>query len=154
MAVSTSFLPIISFSPISSSSSSSFLGPTPVKTHNQGSLIVSQQISFRRLVINCSASSDMDSSPDPMNLSGGSLSWSLNFDAHCGFCSGIAYHMSSMAPFGMQMNGKPSYKWRRVLLKITMAIAREVACVTRLGIAASLKPLLPFICFVAFFFFL
>ncbi|KAK6238178.1 hypothetical protein QUC31_003647 [Theobroma cacao] len=142
MAVCTSFLPIISFSPISSSTSSSsssssllFLGPSPVKTHHQGSLIMSQRSSFRRLFINCSASSDMGSPPDPMNFRHN--------------------HMSSMAPFGMQMNDKPSYKWQRVLLKvsgealagdhsqnidpkITMAIAREVASVTRLGIEASL----------------
>ncbi|XWS44755.1 hypothetical protein CRYUN_Cryun15aG0074700 [Craigia yunnanensis] len=137
MAVSTSFLPIISFSPISSSSSSSssFLSPTPVKTHHPGSLILSQQSSSTRLVINCSASSDMGSSPDPMNL---------RFN-----------HMSYMPPFGMQMNDKPSYKWRRVLLKvsgealagdlsqnidpkITMAIAREVASVTRLGIEVAI----------------
>ncbi|XP_022740603.1 uncharacterized protein LOC111292466 isoform X2 [Durio zibethinus] len=139
MAVSTSFLPIISFSPISSSSSStsssSFLGPTLVQTHHQGSLIMSKQSSFRRLLINCSASSDMGSSPDPMNLR--------------------PNHMSSMGPFGMQMNDKPSYKWQRVLLKvsgealagdhsqnidpkITMAIASEVASVTRLGIEVAI----------------
>ncbi|KAG4176089.1 hypothetical protein ERO13_A11G222900v2, partial [Gossypium hirsutum] len=124
---STCFLPPISFNPISSSSSS-FMG----------SFIMGQ---FRRLVINCSASSDMGASPlpDPMNLRHN--------------------NMSSMAPFGMQINEKPSYKWRRVLLKVsgealagdhsqnidpkvTMAIAREVASVTRLGIEASLKPLL------------
>ncbi|KAH1072000.1 hypothetical protein J1N35_024328 [Gossypium stocksii] len=70
----------------------------------------------------------------------------------------------SMDPFGMQLDDKPSYMWRRVLLKvsgealadnlqnidrkITMAIAREVASVMRLGIEASLKPLLPFIYFI------
>ncbi|XVE83318.1 hypothetical protein DITRI_Ditri16bG0079200 [Diplodiscus trichospermus] len=138
MAVSTYFLPIISFSTVSSSSSSSsssFLGPTPVKTHHQGSLILRQQSPFTRLVINCSASSDMGSSPDSMN------------SRH--------NQMSSMAPFEMQMNEKPSYKWRRVLLKvsgealagdhsqnidpkITMAIAREVASVTRLGIEVAI----------------
>ncbi|XP_022774697.1 uncharacterized protein LOC111316807 [Durio zibethinus] len=137
MVVSTSLLPIISFSPISSASSSSllFLGLTSVKTHHQVSLIMSQQRSFRRLVINCSASSDMCFSPDPMSLRHN--------------------HMSSMTPFGMQMNDKPSYKWRRVLLKvsgealagdrsqnidpkITMAIAREVASVTRLGIEVAI----------------
>ncbi|KAK8644523.1 hypothetical protein V6N13_123828 [Hibiscus sabdariffa] len=142
MAVSTSFLPIMSFTPITSSSL--------VKTHHQGSLFMSHLSSFRGLVIKCSASSDMGASPlqEPMNL------------RHS--------HMSSMAPFGMQMNDKPSYKWRRVLLKvsgealagdhtqnidpkITMAIAREVASVTRLGIEASLKPLLSFMCSMAFF---
>ncbi|TYI57140.1 hypothetical protein E1A91_D11G258900v1 [Gossypium mustelinum] len=135
MAVSTSFLPPISFNPISSSSSSSsFMGPALVKTHHQGSFIMGQ---FRRLVINCSASSDMGASPlpDPMNLRHN--------------------NMSSMAPFGMQVNEKPSYKWRRVLLKVsgealagdhsqnidpkvTMAIAREVSSVTRLGIEVAI----------------
>ncbi|PPD97426.1 hypothetical protein GOBAR_DD05542 [Gossypium barbadense] len=117
------------------------MGPALVKTHHQGSFIMGQ---FRRLVINCSASSDMGASPlpDPMNLRHN--------------------NMSSMAPFGMQVNEKPSYKWRRVLLKVsgealagdhsqnidpkvTMAIAREVSSVTRLGIEASLKPLLSLI---------
>ncbi|MBA0654999.1 hypothetical protein Goklo_007524 [Gossypium klotzschianum] len=53
-AVSTSFLAIISFGSISSGSSS-FLDRTNVKIRHQDSL--SQQSSFRRLVINCSASS-------------------------------------------------------------------------------------------------
>ncbi|XP_040963798.1 uncharacterized protein [Gossypium hirsutum] len=73
-----------------------------------------------------------------------------------------------MDPFGMQLVDKPSYIWRRVLLKvsgealadhsqnidrkITMAIAREVASVMHFGIEASLKPLLPFIYFVPFSF--
>ncbi|KAL4379861.1 hypothetical protein GQ457_02G009980 [Hibiscus cannabinus] len=134
MAVSTSSLPIISVGPISSCSSS-FLSRTPVKTHQQDSLIMSQQRSFRRLVIKCSASSELGSSPDPMN------------SRH--------NHMPSMDPFGMQMKDKPSYKWQRVLLKvsgealagdqsqnidpkITMAIAREVASVTRLGIEVAI----------------
>ncbi|KAK8710026.1 hypothetical protein V6N13_145370 [Hibiscus sabdariffa] len=130
MAVSNSFLPTVSCSPISSSSSL-------VKTHHQGSLIMSQLSSFRGLVIKCSASSDTGASPlpDPMNFRHN--------------------HMSSMVRFGMQMNDKPSYKWRRVLLKvsgealagdhtqnidpkITMAIAREVASVTRLGIEVAI----------------
>lgn len=67
--------------------------------------------------------------------------------------------MSSMSPFGVTLNdngmSKPSYKWQRVLLKvsgealagdhtqnidpkITMAIAREVASVTRLGIEVAI----------------
>lgn len=67
--------------------------------------------------------------------------------------------LSPIAPFGVTMtnNGtsKPSYRWRRVLLKvsgealagdqaqnidpkITMAIAREVAAVTRLGIEVAI----------------
>ncbi|MBA0591530.1 hypothetical protein Gorai_008544, partial [Gossypium raimondii] len=119
-AVSTSFLAIISFGPISSGSSS-FLDRTNVKIRHQDSL--SQQSSFRR-----------------------------------------HNHTVSMDPFGMQLVDKPSYIWRRVLLKvsgealadhsqnidrkITMAIAREVASVMHLGIEASLKPLLPFIYFI------
>ncbi|XP_039063134.1 uridylate kinase-like isoform X2 [Hibiscus syriacus] len=129
MAVSNSVLPIVPFSIYSSSS--------PVKNHHQSSLILNQLSSFRGLAINCSASSDMGASslPDPMNLRHN--------------------HMSSLAPFGVQMNDNPSYKWRRVLLKvsgealagdhtqnidpkITMAIAREVASVTRLGIEVAI----------------
>ncbi|KAG4113729.1 hypothetical protein ERO13_D12G001001v2 [Gossypium hirsutum] len=62
-------------------------------------------------------------------------------------------HTVSMDPFGMQLVDKPSYIWRRVLLKvsgealadhsqnidrkITMAIAREVASVMHFGIEAT-----------------
>ncbi|KAB1997082.1 hypothetical protein ES319_D12G001100v1 [Gossypium barbadense] len=62
-------------------------------------------------------------------------------------------HTVSMDPFGMQLVDKPSYIWRRVLLKvsgealadhsqnidrkITMAIAREVASVMHFGVEAS-----------------
>ncbi|KAE8721705.1 Uridylate kinase [Hibiscus syriacus] len=93
MAVSNSVLPIVPFSIYSSSS--------PVKNHHQSSLILNQLSSFRGLAINCSASSDMGASslPDPMNLRHN--------------------HMSSLAPFGVQMNDNPSYKWRRVLLKVS-----------------------------------
>lgn len=73
--------------------------------------------------------------------------------------NGRQHQLSSLAPFGVTMseNGKShsSYKWRRVLLKvsgealagdqaqnidpkITMAIAREVASVTRLGIEVAI----------------
>ncbi|KAK9096394.1 hypothetical protein Sjap_021891 [Stephania japonica] len=68
-------------------------------------------------------------------------------------------HMSGTSPFGFTMDeanmSRPSYKWRRVLLKvsgealagdqtqtidpkITMSIAREVASVTRLGIEVAI----------------
>ncbi|MCL7029046.1 hypothetical protein MKW94_007629 [Papaver nudicaule] len=68
-------------------------------------------------------------------------------------------HMSMMPPFGFTVDEaamtKPSYKWRRVLLKVsgealsgdqaqnidpkvTMSIAREVAAVTRLGIEVAI----------------
>lgn len=88
------------------------------------------------IVVNC-ASSDMDSSD---------------------FLSLRQVHMPSMPSFGLSPKedvSKPSYKWRRVLLKIsgealagdnvqnidpkvTMAIAREVASVTRLGIEVAI----------------
>lgn len=66
--------------------------------------------------------------------------------------------MSPMTPFGVTLNeagmAKPSYKWQRVLLKVsgealagdqtqnidpkvTMSIAREVASVTRLGVEVA-----------------
>lgn len=98
-----------------------------------------QQTSNGRLVINCCSSSDMGSAQNPMN--------------------GRQSQMSSMSPFGVTLNdngmSKPSYKWQRVLLKvsgdalagdhtqnidpkITMAIAREVASVTRLGIEVAI----------------
>ncbi|XP_054807072.1 uridylate kinase PUMPKIN, chloroplastic isoform X2 [Prosopis cineraria] len=73
------------------------------------------------------------------------------------FNSSMQPGMSSMSPFGLSMDesSKPSYKWRRVLLKVsgealagdhsqnidpkvTMSIAREVAAVTRLGIEVAL----------------
>ncbi|KAK4786483.1 hypothetical protein SAY86_003172 [Trapa natans] len=66
-------------------------------------------------------------------------------------------HLSSMASFGLSMheNGKQPFRWRRVLLKVsgealagdhaqnidpkvTMAIASEVAAVTRLGIEVAI----------------
>ncbi|KAH9717710.1 AA kinase domain-containing protein [Citrus sinensis] len=81
-----------------------------------------QQTSNGRLVVNCCSSSDMGSAQNPLN--------------------GRQPQMSSMSPFGVTLNdngmSKPSYKWQRVLLKITMAIAREVASVTRLGIEVAI----------------
>lgn len=98
-----------------------------------------QQTSNGRLVVNCCSSSDMGSAQNPTN--------------------GRQPQMSSMSPFGVTLNdngmSKPSYKWQRVLLKvsgealagdhtqnidpkITMAIAREVASVTRLGIEVAI----------------
>ncbi|KAK7858436.1 uridylate kinase [Quercus suber] len=87
----------------------------------------------------------------------------LSFNVHDLFESDISENlqsqMSSMAPFGVTMNegvmSKSSYKWRRVLLKVsgealagdhlqnidpkvTMSIAREVAAVTRLGIEVAI----------------
>ncbi|PON82226.1 Uridylate kinase, bacteria [Trema orientale] len=139
MAVSAFFLPVVSSNPISSSSSTSFSKPFlgSLKTHYDA-LMVATPSSHRGLVLRCS-SSDMGSNSDPMTL------------RHS--------QMSSMAPFGVTMSeggiSRSSYKWQRVLLKvsgealagdqtqnidpkITMAIAREVAAVTRLGIEVAI----------------
>ncbi|GER29639.1 uridylate kinase [Striga asiatica] len=91
-----------------------------------------QKTYHQSLVFRCCSASAEGSSSDPMNL---------------------------RPPFGVQMKDrgseKPSYKWRRILLKvsgealagdqtqnidpkITMAIAREVAAVTRLGIEVAI----------------
>ncbi|KAI3926625.1 hypothetical protein MKW98_014272 [Papaver atlanticum] len=114
-------------------SSSSFSG----KLNNVLSM-ASQRKPNRRVIFNCAASemgplSDQISPRQP--------------------------HMSMMPPFGFTADEaamtKPSYKWRRVLLKVsgealsgdqaqnidpkvTMAIAREVAFVTRLGIEVAI----------------
>ncbi|XP_050292523.1 uridylate kinase PUMPKIN, chloroplastic [Quercus robur] len=140
MAISTSFVPPLSFNTISSSSSSwsfSLLSLTPFRPHYHA-LVVSNPSSNGRLMVQCS-SSEMGSSSDPINMR--------------------QSQMSSMAPFGVTMNegvmSKSSYKWRRVLLKVsgealagdhlqnidpkvTMSIAREVAAVTRLGIEVAI----------------
>ncbi|KAL5555657.1 hypothetical protein UlMin_037893 [Ulmus minor] len=138
MAISASFVPAISFnltpSPSSSSSKPS-LGS--LKPHFHG-LKVGNPSSRRQFAVCCS-SSEMGSSSDGMN--------------------GRQSQMSSMAPFGVTMNetgmSRSSYKWQRVLLKVsgealagdnmqnidpkvTMAIAREVAAVTRLGIEVAI----------------
>ncbi|XP_059432263.1 uridylate kinase PUMPKIN, chloroplastic [Corylus avellana] len=143
MAISTSFVPVLSSIAISSSSASSsswsstFSSLSLFKPHYHGWL-VGNPSSNGRLVIQCS-SSGMAPTPDPMNVR--------------------QHQMSSMAPFGVTMNevgmSKPSYKWQRVLLKVsgealagdhmqnidpkvTMSIAREVAAVTRLGIEVAI----------------
>ncbi|CAN4123354.1 unnamed protein product [Withania somnifera] len=127
MAISASFCrPISSFNAISSPSLCFF---KPMYCH------------FKldpSLAVKC-CSSHVGQSPDHMN--------------------GRQSELSPIAPFGVTMtnNGtsKPSYRWRRVLLKvsgealagdqaqtidpkITMAIAREVAAVTRLGIEVAI----------------
>ncbi|KAE7998275.1 hypothetical protein FH972_002834 [Carpinus fangiana] len=143
MAISTSFVPVLSSIAISSSSSSSSSWSStcsslsPLKPHYHG-WVVGNPSSNGRLVIQCS-SSGRAPTPDPMNVR--------------------QHQMSSMAPFGVTMNevgmSKPSYKWQRVLLKVsgealagdhmqnidpkvTMSIAREVAVVTRLGIEVAI----------------
>ncbi|KAK4585494.1 hypothetical protein RGQ29_022949 [Quercus rubra] len=140
MAISASFVPPLSFNTISSSSSSwsfSLSSLTPFRPHYHA-LVVGNPSSNGRLMVQCS-SSEMGSSSDPINMR--------------------QSQMSSMAPFGVTMNegvmSKSSYKWRRVLLKVsgealagdhlqnidpkvTMSIAREVAAVTRLGIEVAI----------------
>ncbi|KAG2716344.1 hypothetical protein I3843_03G123700 [Carya illinoinensis] len=145
MAISASFVPLLSSVSICSSSSSSspsswsssFSSLTPFKLHYPGWML-SNRSSTGRLVIQCS-SSEISPTPDAMNMR--------------------QPQVSSMASFGVTMNdvgsSKPSYKWRRVLLKvsgealagdgmqnidpkITMSIAREVAAVTRLGIEVAI----------------
>lgn len=134
MAIPASLLPISSSS--HSIFSSSLLALCPLKVNH------SRAMNYRRtngrFVIN-SSSSEMGSINDSMNLRQSQL--------------------SSMTPLGVTMNdagmSKPSCKWQRVLLKvsgealagdhtqnidpkITMAIAREVASVTRLGIEVAI----------------
>lgn len=105
--------------------------------HNNGS-----SYNYQRLFVSCCAA-EVGSSSDSLNLRQPQVS-SL-----------------SMPPFGVTLNDscsstqKPTYKWRRVLLKvsgealagdqaqnidpkITMSIAREVASVTRLGIEVAI----------------
>ncbi|GAY58452.1 hypothetical protein CUMW_187080 [Citrus unshiu] len=132
----------ISTSTVSSSnllSFSSTLGSSRIRQSSLMSFHNHQQTSNGRLVVNCCSSSDMGSAQNPLN--------------------GRQPQMSSMSPFGVTLNdngmSKPSYKWQRVLLKvsgealagdhtqnidpkITMAIAREVASVTRLGIEVAI----------------
>ncbi|KAL2551511.1 Amino acid kinase family protein [Forsythia ovata] len=109
-------------------------------SHNSSPMFMGFQSSFKSLVINC-CSSQLGPTADPVNFR--------------------QPQISSMArpPFSVTMNNngtsKPSYKWRRVLLKvsgealagdqiqnidpkITMSIAREVASVTRLGIEVAI----------------
>lgn len=130
MAVSApSFVSLTSLSFISPSSSSSSSSPVKFNHHR---LMKGKRGSNGRLVINCST--EMGPTSDPINLR--------------------QPQMSSVAPFGVTMN-EQSYRWQRVLLKVsgealagdqmqnidpkvTMAIAREVATVTRLGIEVAI----------------
>ncbi|KDP26135.1 hypothetical protein JCGZ_22236 [Jatropha curcas] len=131
MANSTSFALINTLNSISSSSSSSLV---PFKIHHHR-LISAQNNSNRGLAIHCCYPTGPTS--DPMSVR--------------------QPQMPSMANYGVNENGssRQSYKWQRVLLKvsgealagdhkqnidpkITMAIAREVASVTRLGIEVAI----------------
>ncbi|KAK3009444.1 hypothetical protein RJ639_013203 [Escallonia herrerae] len=133
MAVSSSLSRSITF--FNSISSTS---PCLFKPLSTNSVIVGYRSSYGPLVLNCSSEMGPPSS-DPMNVR--------------------QSHFSPMTPFGVTMNedgmSKPSLKWRRVLLKVsgealagdqmqnidpkvTMAIAREVATVTCLGIEVAI----------------
>ncbi|KAL5703626.1 UMP kinase [Ranunculus cassubicifolius] len=98
-----------------------------------------QQQSRKMVVLSCSNSDNMDSMPDPMNLR-------------------QSYNSRNLPSFDFttdKTSSNQSYKWRRVLLKvsgealagdqaqnidpkITMSIAREVASVTRLGVEVAI----------------
>nr|VDC82016.1 unnamed protein product [Brassica rapa] len=132
-------LPLTSYSPISTSSSSisrtSFV-PLTLRHRN----LFSDQNASRRVFITCSSSfsSNNGSTPEPMNGRYG-LNGQSSFPG--------------MPSFDGASN--PPLKWRRVLLKVsgealagdeqqnidpkvTMSIAREVAAVTRLGIEVAI----------------
>ncbi|OUZ99367.1 Aspartate/glutamate/uridylate kinase [Macleaya cordata] len=135
-AISLASVPVMSFNTLLSSSSSSSLFPGKL----QNLLIMGgyQRKLSRSVILNCS-SSEMGPFSDQISLR--------------------QPHMSMMPPFGFTSDEaamtKPSYKWRRVLLKVsgealagdqaqnidpkvTMSIAREVASVTRLGIEVAI----------------
>ncbi|KAL3528038.1 hypothetical protein ACH5RR_012694 [Cinchona calisaya] len=140
MAFSSASLsrPISSFNAISFFNAISSPSLCFLKTHFKNHHRLGFGGSSQSLVINCS-SPDMGSYSDPIDVR--------------------RPQISSMAPFNMTLkeNSSPqsSYKWRRILLKVsgealagdqaqnidpkvTMAIAREVASVTRLGIEVAI----------------
>ncbi|KAG8642977.1 hypothetical protein MANES_12G152500v8 [Manihot esculenta] len=133
MAISTFFAPVNSLNPVAPSISSSF-SFIPFKMHHHR-LMRAHNSSNGPLAIHCCY--ETGPSSDPMTVR--------------------QAQMPSMAAFGVNETGssRPSYKWQRVLLKvsgealagdnmqnidpkITMAIAREVASVTRLGIEVAI----------------
>ncbi|KAJ8765264.1 hypothetical protein K2173_011961 [Erythroxylum novogranatense] len=137
MSISTCFGNVSTFNPISSSSHGSLSFLCPLGVHS-GGFIENRRKSDRRLVVRCS--SEMGSSSDPVN-------------------SSRQHQSTSMTSFGVSLKNtalaRPSHKWQRVLLKvsgealagdrsqnidpkITMAIAREVASITRLGIEVAI----------------
>ncbi|KAG7582459.1 Acetylglutamate kinase-like superfamily [Arabidopsis suecica] len=134
-------LPLTSCSPISTSSSISRTSFVPLTPRNR--TFFSNHNHSRRVLISCSSSlsSDNGSAPDSMNGNG----------------NGSSLNGQSSFPRMPSFDGtsKPPLKWRRVLLKVsgealagdeeqnidpkvTMAIAREVAAVTRLGIEVAI----------------
>ncbi|EEF45131.1 uridylate kinase isoform X2 [Ricinus communis] len=130
MAISTSFAPINTLNPVSPS----YYSLGPFKIHHPR-FMRAHSTPNGRLLIHCC--SDMGATSEPMSIR--------------------QAQMTSMAAFGMNETSlsRPSYKWQRVLLKvsgealagdrtqnidpkITMAIAREVASVTRLGVEVAI----------------
>ncbi|XP_043696001.1 uridylate kinase [Telopea speciosissima] len=126
--------PMGSFGALPSPSSTPLL--FPFKHCNR--LMMGYQRTVRRMMLNCS-SSEIGPLSDQMHIRQSQI--------------------STVTPFGLTLDeagmSKPSYKWQRVLLKvsgealagdqkqnidpkITMSIAREVASVTRLGIEVAI----------------
>ncbi|KAJ8446476.1 hypothetical protein Cgig2_028443 [Carnegiea gigantea] len=136
MAIPTSCTPCSSLNAVRSLSSPSQFLPSSPFYKPWKSFMAGTRNSHLGIVVQC-ASSDMDSSD---------------------FLSLRQVHMQSMPSFGLSSKedmSKPAYKWRRVLLKVsgealagdnvqnidpkvTTAIAREVASVTRLGIEVAI----------------
>lgn len=143
MAIPTSLIPTLSFDTISSSasySSSSFSSQflIPFKPHCLG-LKTDNPTSNGSFIVH-SFARGLGSNSAPLKRS-------------------MKHQISCISPGGMTLSeasmSMPSYKWRRVLLKVsgealagdrlqnidpkvTMAIAREVAAVTRLGIEVAI----------------
>lgn len=128
--------PIMSFNSVSSPSSSPY--KIPLKLYRRQGLLITYECPSLRRVLNCS-SSNMGPGSDSMDFS--------------------LPNATSRAPLGVTINEngttQPSHRWRRVLLKVsgealagdnaqnidpkvTMAIAREVASVIRVGIEVRL----------------
>ncbi|ESQ48029.1 hypothetical protein EUTSA_v10021101mg [Eutrema salsugineum] len=133
-------LPLTSYSPISTSSSSSSISRTSFVplTSRQGNFFSDQSFS-RRLPISCSSSLSSNNGSTPESMNGSGLNAQSSFPGMPSFDG----------------TSKPPLKWRRVLLKVsgealagdeeqnidpkvTMSIAREVAAVTRLGIEVAI----------------
>ncbi|XP_057980194.1 uridylate kinase PUMPKIN, chloroplastic [Malania oleifera] len=138
MAIPSSSICAASVSIISSSSCSQLPSLSSFIPSSRRSSMINFQNTHGRLAINCS-SSEMGPTSDPTNSR--------------------QPQVSSLTSLGIAMNepgmSKSSYKWQRVLLKvsgealagdrtqnidpkITMSIAREVASVTRLGIEVAI----------------
>lgn len=128
--------PIMSFNSVSSPASSPY--KIPLKLYRRQGLLITYECPSLRRVVNCS-SSNMGPGSDSMDFS--------------------LPNATSRAPLGVTINEngttQPSHRWRRVLLKVsgealagdnaqnidpkvTMAIAREVASVIRVGIEVAI----------------